>query len=49
VSVDDASRYLVVDLANGAAHGSLRVHLYDLGKLGIRVVGIERPSDADAP
>jgi hypothetical protein len=50
VPLDDPSRYVIVDLANGAAKGNLRVHLYDLGsKLGVRIVGIERPSNADAP
>ncbi len=41
---DDASRYVVVELANGYAPGPLHVHLYDLGRArGFRLVGIERP------
>jgi hypothetical protein len=50
VASDDPSRYVVVDLGNGVAPGVLRVHLYDLGVTrGMRIVGIERPSNADAP
>jgi hypothetical protein len=50
VADDDVSRYVVVDLANGVAPGVLRVHLYDLGPTrGMRIVGIERPANADAP
>jgi hypothetical protein len=45
---DDASRYLVVGVNTGSAKGALRVHLYDLGDRGFRIVGIERPDDADA-
>ncbi len=41
---NDASRYVVVDLANGQAPGILRAHLYDLGpKKGFVLVGVERP------
>lgn len=46
----DASRYVVVDLANGQAPGVLRAHLYDLGpKRGFTLVGIERPSGHAPP
>ena len=45
-----ASRYVVVDLFNGAAVGPLRAHLYDLGpRRGFRLVGVERPDDDSAP
>ena len=45
----DASRYVVVDIANGQAPGVLRAHLYDLGpKKGFTLVGIERP-DGNSP
>lgn len=45
----DASRYVVVDIANGQAPGVLRAHLYDLGpERGFRLVGVERP-DGDRP
>jgi hypothetical protein len=41
---DDASRYVVVSIANGAATYPVLVHLYDLGaERGYRVVGLERP------
>jgi hypothetical protein len=44
------SRYLVVDISNGYAHGPLRAHLYDLGpRRGFRLVGIERPENEDPP
>ncbi len=46
---DDAARYVVVDIANTVALGVLRVHLYDLGANGMRIVGIERPCGAKAP
>jgi hypothetical protein len=47
---DDASRYVVVDLANGQAPGVLRAHLYDLGpKKGFVLVGLERPWDGKPP
>jgi hypothetical protein len=47
---NDASRYVVVDLANGQAPGILRAHLYDLGpKKGFVLVGIERPPGASPP
>ncbi|MGK4000678.1 hypothetical protein [Sorangium sp. So ce1024] len=50
-AADDApSRYAIVDLLNGQAPGPLRVHLYDLGpRRGYRLVGIERPEEADPP
>jgi hypothetical protein len=43
VAADDSSRYAVVDVSNSATPGTLRVHLYDLGTKGMRIVGIERP------
>lgn len=43
-------RYAIVDITNGQAEGALRAHLYDLGPArGFRLVGIERPDDADPP
>jgi hypothetical protein len=45
---DDPSRYVVVDVQNGVAEGPLRAHFYDLGPAkGLKLVGIERPDDAD--
>jgi hypothetical protein len=50
VAPDDARRYVIVDLENGYARGPLRAHLYDLGPTGgYRLVGIERPENADRP
>lgn len=47
---DAAARYMVVDVTNGYAPGPLRAHLYDLGpRRGFKLVGIERPDDADPP
>jgi hypothetical protein len=46
---DAPERYLVLDITNGYAPGPLRVHLYDLGEGGYRVVGIERPDSLSAP
>ena len=47
---NDASRYVIVDLANGQAPGVLRAHLYDLGpKKGFALVGIERPWGSSPP
>ena len=46
---DDPLRYFVVDVTNGYSRGPLRVFLYDLGKNGFRIVGIERPSDTTRP
>ena len=41
---DDRSRYVVLQIANGASRGPLVAHLYDLGpRRGLRLVGIERP------
>jgi hypothetical protein len=41
---DDASRYVVVSITNGAAKGRLDAHLYDLGPTrGYKLVGLERP------
>lgn len=46
----DASRYVIVDIANGHAGGVLRAHLYDLGpKRGFTLVGIERPDGNNPP
>jgi len=39
----DPRRLVVVDVHNGVAPGPLRVHLYDQGKDGYRLGGIERP------
>jgi hypothetical protein len=40
---DDASRYVVVRVTNGAAKRPLEAHLYDLGPgRGFKVVGLER-------
>ena len=48
VAHDDASRYVVVSIANGAAKYPLLVHLYDLGaERGFRVVGLERPEASE--
>lgn len=45
----EASRYVIVDIANGQAPGVLRAHLYDLGpRRGFAFVGLERP-DGSAP
>ena len=46
---DDRLRYFVVDVTNGYSRGPLRVHLYDLGRRGFRIVGIQRPNDATRP
>lgn len=44
------ARYMVVDIENGVAQGSLRAHLYDLGpSKGFKLVGIERPEDTSPP
>ena len=41
---DDKSRYVVVQIANGASKGPLVAHLYDLGpKRGLQLVALERP------
>lgn len=46
----DATRYVVVDIANGQAPGVLRAHLYDLGpKKGFAFVGVERPDGSSPP
>ena len=46
---NDASRYAVVVIENGAARYPLLAHLYDLGPTrGYGLVGIERPDSADA-
>lgn len=44
---DAAERYAVVDVTNGVAKGPLRMHFYDLGERGFKLVGIERPEDSD--
>lgn len=46
---DAPERYVVVDLTNGYAPGPLRVHLYDLGRQGYRLAGIERPLELKPP
>jgi len=47
VPLDDARRYRVVTVDDGAARYPLRVHLYELGaKRGFRLVGLERPSES---
>jgi hypothetical protein len=41
---DDRSRYVIVEIANGASRGPLVAHLYDLGpRQGMRLVALERP------
>jgi hypothetical protein len=41
---DDRSRYIVVQIANGASRGPLVAHLYDLGPTrGLQLVALERP------
>ena len=42
----DPGRYAVLDVTNGVAEGPLRVHFYDLGAKGFKLVGLERPSDS---
>ncbi len=49
LSDDHPERYAVVDIQNGVAEGPVRAHLYDLGPKGFKLVGIERPDDADPP
>jgi hypothetical protein len=46
---DSAARYVVVDVWNGVAPGPARLHLYDLGPGGFRLVGLERPDSAPPP
>jgi hypothetical protein len=47
---DDVRRYVVVDLVGAArTRAPLRLHFYDLDARGLRLVGIERPDNADAP
>ena len=47
VAANDASRYRVVTIDNGASRYPLRAHLYDLGAgRGFRLVGIERPEQS---
>jgi hypothetical protein len=42
-TADSQENYLVAEIANGYARGTLRAHLYDLGAgRGFRLVGIER-------
>lgn len=43
-----AERYAIVDIGNGIAEGPLRMHFYDLGGRGLKLVGIQRP-DSDRP
>ncbi|MDB4943677.1 MAG: hypothetical protein JWP97_3211 [Labilithrix sp.] len=43
-SDDDKSRYVTVQVSNGASKGPLVAHLYDLGpKRGLQLVALERP------
>lgn len=37
-------RYFILDVYNGHAPGPLRLHLYDLGREGFQLAGLERPS-----
>jgi hypothetical protein len=46
---DSDSRYAVLDLFTSSSENPLRVHLYDGGDRGYRVLGIERPSSAARP
>jgi len=44
LAYDAPTRYLTVEIHNGAARAPLQAHLYDLGpQLGYRLVGLERP------
>lgn len=43
LSRQSTDRYFVVDLFNGQAPGPLRLHLYDLGREGFQLAGLERP------
>lgn len=45
LAASDPERYAIVDLANGISNGPLRLHFYDLGAKGLKLVGIERPPD----
>jgi hypothetical protein len=49
VPLDAPERYVVLDITNGYAPGPLRLHLYDLGKQGYRLAGIERPASLKPP
>ena len=49
----EAPKYLIVDWVSQsdsfAAELPARVHLYDLGSGGVRVVGLERPENFEPP
>jgi hypothetical protein len=48
-SANSEERYLVLDISNGQSQGPLRVHLYDQGKRGFALAGIERPDQLERP
>jgi hypothetical protein len=53
-AADSVSRYAVVDILVVPEPGAeptppARLHFYDLGEAGFRLVGIERPADDDPP
>jgi hypothetical protein len=41
----DAHRIVVFDVRNGTRAGPLRIHVYDLGAKGMKIVGLERFED----
>ncbi len=43
IPYNDPQRYVKITITDGVAKGPLVVHLYDLDRLGYRLVGVERP------
>jgi hypothetical protein len=41
----DPHRIVVFDVRNGTRAGPLRIHVYDLGAKGMKIVGLERFED----